>query len=191
MILIVGLGNPEKDYKGTRHNVGFEAINKLCYDNDLNINKLKFKAHMAEGFIGGKKVICLKPQTYMNRSGESVRDAVEFYKLAPQSIIVVYDDTTVPVGGIRVRERGSAGGHNGMKDIIYQLESDEFIRVRIGIGEKPPEYDLADYVLSKFKKDEEKEIINGINLACDAIECIIKTGGATEAMNRYNSRRKE
>jgi len=183
--LIVGLGNPENDYKGTRHNVGFEVLNKLAYDNKINIDKAKFRAHIGEGVICGARVMLAKPQTYMNLSGESVREILAYYKLTPRELIVVYDDTDIPVGGVRIRERGSAGGHNGMKSVIYQLDTDEFLRVRVGIGQKPPRYDLADYVLSRFKPDEQEPIIQGITRAGDAVELILKEG-AQAAMNKFN-----
>jgi PTH1 family peptidyl-tRNA hydrolase len=187
MWLIVGLGNPEKDYKGTRHNVGFEVINKLAYDHNIEINKAKHRAHIGEGFISGKKVILAKPQTFMNLSGESVRDLVNFYKPAAAEIIVVYDDISLLPGEVRIREKGSAGGHNGMKNILYQLETDEFPRVRIGIGEKPRGWDLADYVLSRFKKEEQEDILFGITDAADAVGLIIKEG-TINAMNHFNKK---
>ncbi len=185
MRVIIGLGNPERDYKGTRHNVGFEAVNKLAYDHNIEFNKAKHRAHIAEGSICGHKVMLVKPQTFMNLSGESVREILQFYKLSPQDIIVIYDDIDLDVGSIRVRLKGSAGGQNGMRNIIYQLESDEFIRVRIGIGEKPPKWDLADYVLSRFKPEEQEAIVDGITKATDAVEIIIKNG-VNDAMNKYN-----
>jgi len=185
MWLIVGLGNPEREYRWTRHNTGFEVVNKLAYDNKIDINKAKFRAHIGEGTIGGRRVMLAKPQTYMNLSGESVRDIVGYYKLTPADLIVVYDDTDLPVGGVRIREKGSAGGHNGMKDIIYQLDTDEFLRVRVGIGQKPPRYDLADYVLSRFAPDEQQKIIDGITRAGDAVELILRDGPQA-AMNKYN-----
>jgi len=187
MWLVIGLGNPEKDYKGTRHNIGFEVINKLAYDNNIEINKAKHRAHIGEGFISGKKVILAKPQTYMNLSGESVRDMAQFYKPEADNILVIYDDVSLLPGEIRIREKGSAGGHNGMKNIIYQLETDQFPRVKVGIGEKPSGWDLADYVLSKFKKEEMEDMISGITDAADAVTIIIKEGTKT-AMNQFNKK---
>lgn len=185
MLVIIGLGNPEKDYRWTRHNVGFEVINKLAYDWGIEINRAKFRAHFGEGTRAGQKVLLAKPQTFMNLSGESVREILHFYKLTPESLIVIYDDTALDLGCVRVRESGSAGGHNGMKNILYQLGTDAFVRVRVGIGAKPPGYDLADYVLSRFKKEEQESMVDGISLAGDAVELILKEGAAS-AMNRYN-----
>ena len=187
MFLIVGLGNPGKDYSGTRHNAGFEAIKKLANDNGIKINKVKHRAFIGEGFISGQKALLAMPQTFMNLSGESVRDLMAYYKLDISSLIVVYDDTDLDVGSVRVRERGSAGGHNGMKNILYHLETDEFLRVKIGIGEKPPGWDLADYVLSRFKPHEMDDIIRGICDAADAVALILKEG-AIAAMNKYNAK---
>lgn len=187
MWLVVGLGNPEKDYKGTRHNIGFEVINKLAYDNNIDINRAKYRAHIGEGFIGGKKVILAKPQTFMNLSGESVRELVKFYKPNLDEILIIYDDVSLSPGEIRVREKGSAGGHNGIKNIIYQLETDHFPRVKVGIGEKPKGWDLADYVLSKFKKDEMDSMILGITDAASAAVLIIEEGTKT-AMNKFNKK---
>ncbi len=188
MKLIVGLGNPEKDYKWTRHNVGFEVINKLAYDYNININKAKFRAHIGEGSVAGKSVIMAKPQTYMNLSGESVRDIVNYFKLTAEDMVVIFDDISLDVGEIRVRERGSAGGHNGMKNIIRELGTDEFVRVRIGIGDKPPGWDLADYVLSKFDKSEHEAIVDGITKASEAVEIILRDG-STAAMDTFNKRK--
>lgn len=185
MYIIVGLGNPGREYKWTRHNVGFEVISKLAFDHSIDLNKRKFRAVLGDGVIGGQRVRLAMPQTYMNLSGESVRDMLDFFDAPPGRMIVVYDDTALPVGAVRVREQGGAGGHNGMRNIIYQLETDEFPRVRIGIGEKPPGYDLADYVLSRFTDDERDGIIRGITSAGDAV-CAILTDGIIAAMNKYN-----
>ena len=187
MRVIIGLGNPENNYKGTRHNIGFEAVNKLAYDHGIKLNKAKFRAHLGEGRIGDTKALLVKPQTYMNLSGEAVRDILHFYKLMPTQIIVLSDDAALPLGHIRVRERGSAGGQNGLKSVIYQLETDAFLRVRIGIGEKPPGYDLGDYVLSRFKPHEMEAMIAGVTKATEAVELILKCG-AQDAMNRYNTK---
>ncbi len=190
MYLLVGLGNPEREYKHTRHNVGFEVINKLAYDHKIDINRAKFRAHFGEGRIGTVKVMLAKPQTYMNLSGESVRDIMAYYKIEPSQLIVIYDDTNLALGKLRLRENGSAGGHNGMKNIIYQLDTDQFVRVRVGIGEKPDgRMDLADHVLGRFSDAEMKTVIEGITDATDAIEMII-AGDLQKAMNKYNSRGK-
>jgi len=187
MKLIVGLGNPGRDYAGTRHNIGFEVIQKLSYDHNIEINRAKFRAHFGEGRIGGEKVILARPQTFMNLSGEAVRDIMAFYRIPQEDLIVVYDDVSLAPGAIRVRETGSAGGHNGIKNLLYHLETDEFLRVRVGIGEKPPGLDLADYVLSKFKPNEMEDIISGITQATDAVELILREG-AKAAMNKYNKK---
>lgn len=184
MNIIIGLGNPEKTYKGTRHNIGFEVINKLSYDYDIEINKAKFKAHIGEGIIAGKKVILVKPQTYMNLSGESVNEILKFYKLKAENIVVIYDDITLPLGTVKIRERGSAGGHNGIKNIIYHLETEEFLRIKVGI-DAPRNCILTDYVLGKFKENEIEYMILGATKATDAIYGILKEG-VSNAMNVFN-----
>jgi len=185
MKIIVGLGNPERDYKGTRHNAGFEVINKLAFDFDIDLYRAKFRAHFGEGRIANQKVLLAKPQTFMNLSGESIREILEFYKVPVSDLIVIYDDVNLPVGDIRVRQNGTAGGHNGIKNIIYQLETTEFDRVRVGIGEKPKDLLLVDYVLSRFHKDE--PILDGYTKAADAVVTILKDGAA-KAMNLYNKK---
>ena len=189
MKLIVGLGNPEKDYKETRHNVGFEVINKFAYDNNIEINKAKFNSHMGESNFAGEKIILLKPQRFMNLSGLPIKEAMDFYKLGTEDLIVVYDDVDLDVGDIRIRKSGSGGSHIGMKDIIYQIESDDFIRIRVGIGSKPSYMDLADYVLSKFRNNEIEYIREGITNGGKAIETILKEN-VDIAMNKYNTRHK-
>lgn len=184
MHVIVGLGNPGKQYDATRHNVGFEAIDLLAKRNNIEVKRLKHKALCGEGFIGGKKVMLVKPQTFMNLSGQSLLDIVQFYKLDPKNLIVIYDDIDVAVGSLRIREKGSAGSHNGMKSIIYQLQTDQFPRIRIGIG-KPQFGDLADYVLGRFPKEEVKIILDAIERAALATEMMV-TDGISLAMNRYN-----
>lgn len=186
MYVIVGLGNPGKKYDATRHNIGFEAIDMLAKRNNIEIKKLKHKALCGEGTIGGKKVILVKPQTFMNLSGQSLLDIVQFYKLDPEKLIVIYDDIDVAVGSLRIREKGSAGSHNGMKSIIYQLQTDQFPRIRIGVG-KPQFGDLADYVLGKFPKEEIPKVIETVERAALASEMIV-TDGISLAMNRYNVR---
>ncbi len=193
MKLIIGLGNPGLEYKWTRHNVGFEAIDKLAYDFNINVNKNKYKAIYGEGIIHNEKVILIKPLTYMNLSGECVRDFLAFYKdLSLEDIIVICDDINLPIGTIRIRKKGSDGGQNGLKNIIYHLNSDEFPRVRIGIGQKPEHYTLANFVLSKFNKDEEIDIIKGITSATNALELFIKdkNNGLSNAMNLFNKKNK-
>ncbi len=187
MIIIIGLGNPGKEYAGTKHNVGFEVIDKLAYDYNINVNKAKHKGVIGEGIIKEKKVVLLKPLTYMNLSGESIKQAINWYKATNTDIIVIYDDIDLNMGEIRIRERGSAGGHNGMKNIIQHLNTDEFTRIRVGIGKKPKDFDLADYVLNKFSKEEIPTIIEGITKATDAIETILSSNIST-AMNKYNKK---
>ena len=187
MTIIAGLGNPEKEYKGTRHNTGFEVVNKLAYDHNIPVAKAKHRAHLGEGVICGQRVLLIKPQTYMNLSGECIRDVLAWYKLTPGELIVIYDDCALPVGDVRVRKQGSAGGHNGMKNILYHLETDVFARVRVGIGEKPERYVLADYVLSSFKKDEVENWIAGVTKAGEAVEDILSKG-VDFAMNKFNKK---
>ncbi len=185
MILIAGLGNPGDGYRHTRHNVGFETVDKLAYDFNIAVKKRRFRSVLGEGKLAGKQVLLLKPQTYMNLSGEAVRAAVQFYKLPPSDLIVICDDVNLPAGEVRVRERGSSGGQKGMQNIIENLGTDEFTRVRIGIGAKPVGWDLADYVLSRFKTEEWEEMIASITKAGDAVEACLKEGTAA-AMNRFN-----
>ena len=187
MYVITGLGNPEKTYGNTRHNMGFEVINKLAYDHGIEIKRAKFRAHYGEGSVCGKKVMLVKPQTYMNLSGESVRDILRFFKLTPGSLIVVYDDTDLLPGEIRVREKGSAGSHNGMKNIIYQLETDEIIRIRVGIGKSGGRVPLRDFVLGKIKKDEADILTEGVVKAGEAVKVILSEGSAS-AMNMFNKK---
>ncbi len=186
MFLIVGLGNPGAKYAGTRHNIGFAVIDHLAYEYNIKVTKLKHKALIGEGIIQGHKVILAKPQTYMNLSGESVNDICAYYKIPTQNVIVVYDDINIPTGAIRIREKGSDGGHNGMKSIIYMLESDQFPRLRIGVGAPPhKDYNLADYVLSAFSKEDIAELEHVFKVSPDAI-CTIMQEGAQMAASKYN-----
>jgi len=187
MTVIVGLGNPGNKYVYTRHNVGFRVIDVLSGKYNISVNKLKHKALCGEGTIEGKKVLLVKPQTFMNSSGESVRDIVEWYKLPLENLIVIYDDTDLPVGTVRIRSHGSAGTHNGMKSVIYQLESDEFPRIRIGIGKAPEGWDLADYVLGEFTEEDFVPVKESIERAAAAVSTIL-TDGITAAMNLYNGK---
>ena len=190
MRIIIGLGTPGDAYRGTRHNVGFETIDKLCFDLNIKLkNNRRFRAHIGEGRISQTPVLLVKPQTYMNLSGQSVKAILTYYKLPPSEIIVVYDDISLPVGDIRVRESGSAGGQKGMVDIIARLATDEFPRVRIGIGNKPENWDLADYVLSRFHKSEWDGMIQGVTKAGDAVGFILKEG-TPAAMNEFNRKLK-
>jgi len=188
--MIVGLGNPTKTYDGTRHNIGFAVIDQIAADQDISVNEKKHKAKFGKGYIGGEKVILAKPQTYMNLSGESVRVLMDYYKVSEDELIVIYDDTSLDVGQIRIRQKGSAGGHNGIKSIISHLGTMEFPRIKVGIGSKPPGFDLADYVLSKFKEGEKDVIKEAVISASDAVRVII-TDNIDEAMNRFNIRKKQ
>ena len=186
MYLIAGLGNPGREYDMTRHNIGFEVIDYIADKQKIKIKKLKFKGLYQKSEIEGEDVILLKPQTYMNLSGESIRDFAAFFKIPPEKVIVISDDIYLDEGRIRIRKGGSAGGHNGLKSIIYQLNSDGFIRIRVGVGKKQEEsQELADFVLSRFTKSQipvlEKAIIN----ASDAVSEIIKNG-IESAMNKFN-----
>ena len=158
MFIVVGLGNPGKDYDKTRHNVGFDVIDLLAERNNIKLNKIKYKSVYGEGNIGGEKVLLVKPQTYMNNSGITVRDIYNFYKLPIENIIVVVDDIDIDFSQVRIRKKGSAGSHNGLKSIIHQLQQEDFPRVKIGIGKKREGQDLANFVLSRFSKEERESI---------------------------------
>lgn len=183
MFLIVGLGNPGKEYEGTRHNIGFEFIDCLANKYNIDISRKKFKGVFGEGFINGTKVILLKPTTYMNLSGESIKEVIEFYKLNNDEVIVIYDDISLEVGKLRIREKGSAGGHNGIKSIIAHLGNEVFPRVKIGVGQ--PKGDLVSHVLGKFSDVENKDLIKVIEASISAVEIMIKDG-TKEAMNKMN-----
>ncbi|HHY79307.1 MAG TPA: aminoacyl-tRNA hydrolase [Thermoanaerobacter sp.] len=183
MYVISGLGNPGREYEGTRHNVGFMVIDELAEKLGINVTKLKFKSLVGEGYFKGEKVILLKPQTFVNSSGEALYDAVNFYKIPLENVIVIYDDKDLDVGKIRIRKKGSSGGHNGMKSIIYLLNSEEFPRVRIGIGK--PQKDLVSHVLGKFEESEKKLIDEAVIKAVDAVIDIIENG-IEHAMSKFN-----
>lgn len=188
MIIIAGLGNPGKEYVNTRHNAGFMAIDELASRHGIDVSEKKHKALMGKGSINGHKVILAKPQTYMNNSGESLRELFDYYKPdAETEIIVIYDDITLDVGGIRVRKKGSAGGHNGMKSIIAHLGTENFQRVRVGIGEKPARMDLADWVLGHFHKEDTDTLNEALKEAGNAVEMLLE-GDIDNAMNRYNKK---
>lgn len=187
MKIIIGLGNPTREYQATRHNIGFDAITRLCDDYGIRLDSKEHKALCGRGYIAGEKVILAQPQTFMNLSGESVRELVDYYKLTNEDIIVIYDDIHLDVGQLRVRKKGSAGGHNGIKNIIAQLGTEEFMRIRVGVGEKPEKWDLVDYVLGRFPKEEEPVIREALERVSKACECII-TDGIEAAMNRYNQK---
>lgn len=185
--LIVGLGNPGKQYELTRHNAGFLFADLLADKSNIKINKIQFKAVTAVIELGGHRCLLMKPQTFMNNSGEAVRQAALFYKIPPERIIVVFDDISLPCGKLRIRRKGSAGGHNGIKSIIYHLNSDNFPRIKLGVGEKPhPDYELADWVISNFKKDEIPMLRDAAENACSAAELMVN-GDTDKAMSNYNS----
>lgn len=191
MFLIVGLGNPTKQYEKTRHNIGFDVMDALAYKYNISISENKHKALCGKGVIEGMKVVLAKPQTYMNLSGESVAELVNYYKLDPESeLIVVFDDISLEPGNIRIRKKGSAGGHNGIKNIIANLGTSVFPRIKVGVGEKPKGYDLADYVLGKFSKEDRVLMEEGYDLACEA-SALIMQGAIDQAMNEYNQKKKE
>lgn len=188
MFVIAGLGNPKAEYKNTRHNIGFDVIDVLSDKYNIDVNTAKHKALVGKGVIEGQKVILVKPMTYMNLSGESLIDVCQYYKIDVQTeLIVVYDDIALDVGAIRVRKKGSAGGHNGMKSIIQNLSTENFMRIRMGVGEKPKGYDLADYVLGHFTKDE-RDLMDKASIdATEAIKTII-TDDIDKAMSVYNKK---
>ncbi len=184
--LLVCLGNPGDQYENTRHNVGFMVADQLGERYGLPIQRLKYKALTNIFPISGEKVLVMKPVTYMNLSGEAVRPAADFYKIPPEHIIVISDDTALDVGKLRIRKGGSAGGHNGLKSIIQQLGTDQFPRIRVGVGKKPhPDYDLADWVLGKFQGEDKRAIDAAVERCADAVECYIKEG-PDRAMNKFN-----
>ena len=184
--LLVCLGNYGQKYENTRHNIGFLAADRLVEKNDLRCNRLRFRALTEIIDFGGAKVLLMKPQTYMNLSGEAVGEAARFYKVPPERVLVISDDVSLPLGKLRVRGNGSAGGHNGLKNIIAHLGTDRFPRVKVGVGAPPnPEYDMVDWVIGGFTADERKVIDAAIDRALDAAECVIQKG-VTEAQNRYN-----
>ncbi len=185
--LIVGLGNPGKQYELTRHNAGFLFADLLADESSAKINKIQFKSVTAVIELGGHRCLLMKPQTFMNNSGEAVKQAASFYKIPPEKIIVVFDDISLPCGKLRIRRKGSAGGHNGIKSIIYHLNSDNFPRIKLGVGEKPhPDYELADWVLSNFKKDEIPLLREAAEKACGAAELMVN-GNTDKAMSNFNS----
>ena len=183
MFLIVGLGNPGKEYDGTRHNIGFAAVDYISDKYNIELNRIKFKGVFGEGFIEGKKVILLKPTTYMNLSGESIREVINFYKISNEEVIVIYDDISLEVGRLRIREKGSHGGHNGIKSIIANLGTDVFPRVKIGVG--APKGNLVSHVLGKFSEDEIEVLRETIKASSDAVSIIMKAD-IKEAMNKLN-----
>lgn len=187
MYIIAGLGNPGSRYEFTRHNVGFLAIDELSKKLNIKVNRIKFKGLIGEGLINNEKIILIKPETYMNRSGESIRDIMNFYKVPIENLIVLVDDIDIPFGSLKIKSKGSSGTHNGLKSIIYQLQDDNFKRVKIGVGAQDKGEDLADYVLKGFTEKEYEEISGTIKDASSAIVEII-TNGIEKAMTKYNKR---
>ena len=188
MYVIAGLGNPGKKYENTRHNIGFITIDQLAEKHDIKVDKLKFKALVGEGRISGQKVILVKPQTYMNLSGESLQEVVNFYKIDPENLIVIYDDIDLELGTLRIRKAGSAGTHNGMRSVVQHLNSKDFPRIRIGMG-GPGKRDLVDFVIGGVSKDEKNVLEDTVTKAVEAIECIVEKG-TDMAMNRFNTKKK-
>lgn len=187
MYIIVGLGNPKKEYDNTRHNIGFDVIDALAEANRIGVTEKKHKALIGKGMIAGQKVVLAKPQTFMNLSGESVRELTDYYKADETTeLIVISDDISLDVGQLRIRKKGSAGGHNGLKNIILHLGHDSFQRIKMGVGEKPKNYDLADYVLGHFSKEERPIMDESVKDACKAIEMMINddTDGAMNIFNK-------
>ncbi len=185
-LLVVGLGNPDRKYENTRHNCGWLALDYMADKLGCRLNKIKFKSYTGEAVIGGKKALLMKPTTYMNNSGEAVTEAMRFYKISPENVIVIFDDVSLEVGRMRIRQKGSDGGQKGMRSIIYLSGSDAFPRVKIGIGAKPEHFrDLADWVLSKFTNDERKTLEGMFENTCEAV-ALIAEGKIDRAMNRFN-----
>ena len=185
MYTIIGLGNPEKDYSNTRHNMGFNTINKLANEFEIEVTKSKFKGLYGAGMIEGEKVILLKPQTFMNLSGESVKEIIQFYKLEIEQIIVIYDDIDIEPGTIKLRKAGGPGTHNGMKSVVHELNTQNFKRVRVGIGVPENKEDLIEYVIGPIPEEEKEKLEKGTELAKEAVIEIIKSG-MDIAMNKFN-----
>ena len=191
MFIIVGLGNPGKEYENTRHNAGFNSIDVLAGKYNISIREAEHKALVGKGYIEGQKVILVKPQTYMNNSGEAVREITDYYKVDPESeLIVLYDDISLPVGTLRIRDKGSAGGHNGIKSLIQHLGTQVFLRIKVGVGDKIPEMDLVNHVLGHFNKDDAEVMKESFTKAAQAT--VMMLGGDIEkAMNIYNTKPKK
>lgn len=190
MYLIAGLGNPSRTYEGTRHNIGFTMIDAIGNKFGIDVTTKKHKALVGRGIIDGMRVILAKPQTYMNLSGESVREIADFYKIEPENIIIIYDDISLDVGQLRIRKKGSAGGHNGIKNIIAHLGTQEFPRIKVGIGNKPEGWDLADYVLSKYSKAEQEALEEASEGVIGAVKLMLMDD-IEAAMNKYNAKKRD
>ena len=189
MFIIVGLGNPGKEYNNTRHNIGFAAIDLIAGRENIDVSEKKHKALIGKGLTGGQKVILAKPQTYMNLSGESVRQLIDYYKIDEKAeLIVISDDISLDVGQIRIRKKGSAGGHNGLKNIIANLGHDTFVRIKIGVGDKPKNYDLVDYVLGHFGKEDQELMEGACGRVYEAVKMIIAED-VDAAMNAFNQKK--
>lgn len=188
MYYIVGLGNPGIQYENTRHNAGFISIDYLARKYSIDVRKIKFKSLIGQGVISGQKVMLVKPQTYMNNSGEAIREIYKYFDFEHDKLIVIYDDIDIDFGSIRIRKKGSAGTHNGMKSIIYNLEFDDFPRIKVAVGKKPSYMDLANFVLSGFSKQEANILEKEVKLAAESIEMILEEG-IEKAMSVYNSKR--
>ncbi len=188
MYIIVGLGNPTDKYQATRHNIGWDAITRISDDYGISLDIKKHKAICGKGSIAGEKVVLAQPITYMNLSGESVRELMDFYKVSPEEVIVIYDDISLEVGQLRLRAKGSAGGHNGIKSIISHMGTDEFPRIKVGVGDKPKGWDLADYVLSRFQAEEQVTMRDALKDTSEAVKTIL-TNGMDVAMNQYNKKK--
>ena len=184
MYIIAGLGNPGKKYENTRHNMGFLTIDLLAEEYDIKVDKLKFKSLVGEGRIAGQRVLLIKPQTYMNLSGEAIREAINFYKIEPEELIVIYDDIDIPTGTFRIRKKGSAGTHNGMRSVVHQIQSDQFPRIRVGIGSEK-KVDLINYVTGGVSKGERELLEDALVKSAKAAACIVEKG-IDKAMNEYN-----
>ena len=191
MYVIAGLGNPRREYENTRHNVGFAVIDMLAEKYGIRVDELKHRGLIGKGVIAGERVLLVKPVTYMNLSGECIREVLQYYRIdGEKDLIVIHDDISLEQGMIRIRKKGSAGGHNGLKNIIAQLGSETFMRIKVGVGGKPEGYDLVDYVLGHFSKEERERMAQAQRDACSAVEAIL-TDGADEAMNRFNRKGKK
>ncbi len=185
MLLIIGLGNPEKDYGNTRHNMGFNVINKISEKYGIDVNKNKFNALFGSGNIHNEKVILLKPQTFMNLSGEAVREAIDFYKIDLEHVLIIYDDIDLAPGKIRIKKNGGPGTHNGMRSIVQHLGTENFARLRVGIGKPEGNMDLVEYVIGHINSEDKELLDNGVDLAVEAVDKII-TENLDSAMNKYN-----
>lgn len=184
--IIVGLGNPGEKYENTRHNAGFITLDTIAEKNSISVDRLKFKSLCGIGTVGGKRVLLMKPSTFMNLSGQAVTEAMSFYKIPPEKTIVIFDDISLDTGRLRIRRKGSDGGHNGIKNIIYLSGSDQFPRIKLGVGKKPNGWELADWVLSRFKEDEFKELKTAAENASQAVELMVQEQ-TDKAMNLFNS----